>query len=357
MMNNLRIYHTLRQQFCQWQPAERITRTRNLALLVTGLFLGKSVHLSHVVRKWPLPGKDPSLVNRLRRFLDNPRLDVRLWYQPLARQLLQMFVGKTIHLVIDCTKVGFGFRMLMVGIAYRKRILPLIWSIHRGRKGHVRYQEQIALLRSIYPLVPREATVWLLGDAGFQSVHLLRWLGRRHWHFVIRQPGRCKIWRKGFRWTKIGHLPLQEGQTRVIGWVRLTEKHNAGWFWLILHWEPGEDEPWYLVSDRRGSTDLIRRYRKRMWTEETYGDMKGHGFDLESTHLDDADRISRLVLGVCIAYVWLVALGSWVVKNGKRHFIDVKSRRDKSYFRLGWDWLERCLRLQLPFAVRVRPYL
>ena len=33
-----------------------------------------------------------------------------------------------------------------------------------------------------------------------------------------------------------------------------------------------------------------------------YGDMKGHGFDLEATHLDDADRISRLVLAVCSRY-------------------------------------------------------
>jgi hypothetical protein len=41
-----------------------------------------------------------------------------------------------------------------------------------------------------------------------------------------------------------------------------------------------------------------------MWTEELYGDLKGHGFDLEATHLDDADRIARLVLAVCINFVW-----------------------------------------------------
>jgi hypothetical protein len=93
-----------------------------------------------------------------------------------------------------------------------------------------------------------------------------------------------------------------------------------------------------------------------MWIEEMYGDMKGHGFDLEATHLSDPDRISRLVLAVCITFVWFITLGSWVVKQGYRHFVDHKSRRDKSYFRLGWDWVERCLRLSQPIPFRLKPY-
>jgi hypothetical protein len=35
----------------------------------------------------------------------------------------------------------------------------------------------------------------------------------------------------------------------------------------------------------------------------------------------------------------LITLGSWVIKRGFRHFVDPLSRRDKSYFRLGCDWL------------------
>ena len=93
-----------------------------------------------------------------------------------------------------------------------------------------------------------------------------------------------------------------------------------------------------------------------MWIEEMYGDMKGHGFDLEATHLQDADRISRLVLGVCLTFVWFICLGTWVVKRGYRHFIDRKDRRDKSYFRLGLDWLKRCKRLNEPFKLTFRPY-
>ena len=94
-----------------------------------------------------------------------------------------------------------------------------------------------------------------------------------------------------------------------------------------------------------------------MWIEEMYGDMKGHGFDLESAHLRDTKRIERLTLGVCLAFVWLISVGSRIVKDGLRHWIDRKDRRDKSYFRLGMDWIENCLRLGRPIRLHFVPCL
>jgi hypothetical protein len=354
-MNNLRLYHKLLRQICQWFPGERITRKRNLALMMVGLYLGASVHLSHIARELPIGGKDPSLVNRLRRFLNNPRVCVRRLYRPVAVQVLTAFVGQRIRLVIDCTKVGFRYRLMTISLVYRKRTIPLVWSVHPGSRGHTTAKQQIELLNYVRTLLPERTQVWVMGDAGFQSVLLLRWLSRQHWHFVIRQPGKNQVRWAGQDWVKLNAIPLTEGKTRFIGWVRLAERHDAGWFWLILHWDKGEDEPWFLISDQAGKRNLINLYRLRMWTEEMYGDLKGHGFDLEATHLDDVKRISRLVLTVCLVFTWLITLGAWVVKRGLRHLIDHKSRRDKSYFRLGWDWLARCLRIADPIPIRFSP--
>ena len=356
-MNNLQLYHKVFRQLSQWLPGERVTRVRNGAMLIVGLYLGRAVHLSYITRTWPLPGKAPSLVNRLRRFLDNHRVKVEAWYHPVVKDLLQGLAGQTIRLVIDCTKVGFDHRMLMIGVAYRKRVLPLAWRVFRGSKGHITPQAQIALLKQVLPWLPPDSPVEIVADAGFESVYLLRWLSRQHWHFVIRLAGRTKVRGKGQTWVKLNQIAIQEGQTHTIGWVRLTQKHDYGWVYLVIHWQKGEDEPWYLVSNRAASASaLIRMYKRRMWVEETFGDMKGHGFDLEATYLDDPQRIERLILGVCMTYVWLIAIGSWVVKHGHRHLIDLKSRRDKSYFRLGWDWLARCLRLQQSLPLRFAPY-
>ena len=354
-MNNLCIYHKLLSRFCQWFPKERITRKRNLAWLVTGLYLSGSVHLPYIVRRLSLPGQDLSLVNRLRRFLDNPNIAVREWYRPVVTHILQAFSGQPLRLVLDCTKVGFRFRMMTVSVAYRKRSLPLVWSIHRGPKGHTTAEQQIELLTYIRSLMTHHSEVWVLGDSGFQAVRLLKWLACQQWRFVIRQTGNIQVCRQGQDWVRLADFGLQEGETRIIGWVRVAEKYNAGWFWLVMHWQKGEEEPWYLVSNQ--SEELIRRYRVRMWVEEMYGDMKGHGFDLEATHLNDSERISRLVLAVSIAFVWLITLGAAVTKRGLRYLVDHRSRRDKSYFRIGWDYLARCLRLNETVPLRFKPIL
>lgn len=246
--------------------------------------------------------------------------------------------------------------MLSISIAYKKRALPLVWSIHRGRKGHVGYKAQLELLEYLSDLIGDEAEVWLLGDAGFESVHLFDWLTAHNWHFVLRHPGKNQVRWRGQPWVKLGEILVQPGETLTIGWVELTAKHAAGPYWLTIHWATGEEEPWFLLSDCTDDRQLIRLYRIRMWTEELYGDLKGHGFDLEATHLDDADRIARLVLAVCINFVWFIALGVWIVKRGWRHLLDHRSRRDKSYFRLGLDWLDRCFRLDDPVPLRFTLY-
>ena len=86
-----------------------------------------------------------------------------------------------------------------------------------------------------------------------------------------------------------------------------------------------------------------------------FGDLKGHGFDLELSRLSTPDRLSRLTLAVCILYVWLVTLGEYTLKTGLHTEIDRTDRQDLSIFRLGWDWLERRLALHDPFPILFKP--
>jgi len=357
MSNHLLLYHNLKKQFLQWMPKERITRVRNFALLITALYASKSVHLSKIANKLPVQGKVPSLTNRLWRLLDNERIKVQDWYSPLLEKMTTALGSSMrVFLLVDTTKVGFNHRVLTIGAAFKKRALPLAWKVEKGSKGHTSHEVQIALFQYVARFLTQITDIWVLGDSEFQSIPLLKWFGKQGWNFVIRLKGSVKIKRKGNDWIKISSLPLSEGETYYAGWVRVTEKHDAGWYWLILHWEKGEIEPWYLLSNKEGKRRLIKYYRRRMWIEALFGDVKGHGFDLEATHLKNAARINRLVLAVFIIFVWLISLGCWVVKRGYRHYVDVKSRRDKSYFRIGLDWIERCFRIDEPVPLRFSLY-
>ena len=142
------MYHTCFGKIRQLRPQERVTRVRNMAWLLAGLFVGQCVHLSHIARKLPGVSQKLSKVKMLSRLLDNRHIRVRLWYEPVARGLLTTAVqhGQTVRLLVDGTKVGNGHQLLMVALAYRRRALPIAWTWVKGKRGHSSAQKQCALL-------------------------------------------------------------------------------------------------------------------------------------------------------------------------------------------------------------------
>ena len=100
----------------------------------------------------------------------------------------------------------------------------------------------------------------------------------------------------------------------------------------------------------------MRAYRRRMWIEEMFGDMKGHGFDLEKTHLRHFQRLSRLTLAVAFLYVWLISVGPRAVKRGKRRLVARHDRRDLSIFQIGLRFVDRCLINELAVPLTLCPY-
>jgi hypothetical protein len=130
---------TLQRLLVQLRPAERVTRVRNWSRLLVGLCLSRSVHLSKIANKIPTTKATlPSATRRLSRLLDNAAVRVRAWYEPIARSLLERAAheGGEVRLILDGSKVGFEHRLLMVGLAYRRRAIPVAWSWVRSEKGH-----------------------------------------------------------------------------------------------------------------------------------------------------------------------------------------------------------------------------
>jgi hypothetical protein len=94
-----------------------------------------------------------------------------------------------------------------------------------------------------------------------------------------------------------------------------------------------------------------------MWIEEMFGDLKGYGFDLESTMLRHFSRLSRLTLAVAFLYVWLLSNGGKFIRIGLRHLVDRTDRRDLSLFQIGLRIIERRLLNLLPVSPSLCAYL
>jgi hypothetical protein len=330
---------------------------RSFADMAAGIFQSRSVHLRRIAERIPGMATTNSKIRRLSRFLDNPAVRVREWYRPVACRLVNAVASRdlTIRLIVDGTKVGFGHRLLMVAIAYRRRAIPLAWTWVKGARGHSSGHRQLALLAYVRGLIPDGAAVSLVGDSEFGSVKVLRCLDQWHWLYVLRQKANHLIQRNGqTTWERFGGL-VKRGQRVWLDSALLTKEHAYS-VNLLAYWRGGQKAPWLLATNLSTSRATVLAYKKRMWLDEMFGDFKKHGFDLESSHLRRFLRLSRLTLIVVLLYVWLIAFGSYVIKRGQRCLVDRADRRDLSIFRIGLSMGERLLANAQPLAIRLIPY-
>jgi len=357
-MSANRIYNTWLKRIRQLMPKERITRLRNFAWMIAGILASRSVHLSRIAGKMPGAATTTSKTRRIHRFLKNGAVRVRDWYKPIASDVLRRVVaqGLAVRLLTDGTKVGFGHQLLMVAIAYRRRAIPLAWTWVKSPRGHSSAHKQKALLAYVQRLIPAGAQVSIAGDSEFGAVKMLKQLKSWGWTCVMRQKGNTLVKLQGCSaWMRLDSLIKQGDAPRWCPAVTLTLEHKYSVHLLVL-WKPGEKVPWRLATNLPTARAALRTYRRRMWIEEMFGDLKKHGFDLENTHLRHFMRLSRLTLAVAYLYYWLAAFGSQVIKAGQRRLIDRADRRDLSIFRIGMGMLERRLANAEPLRIRLVPY-
>lgn len=321
----------------------------NLILLMMGMYKGRSVHLTRIASKVPSRARKLSTAERLRRFLSNEAIQVREVYDPIAQELLKRAAASgKIRLVIDSSKIGFGHQLMMVTLCYRRRTLPLVWTWIPYKKGHSQTSTQLALLREVRAWLDTSVQVILLGDSEFGRTLLLEELDFWGWQYVLRQSGHNLVWLKGEHgWRALDSLAKRGGP---VGWYpqSVLTRDSAYPTHLIILWKSTFKEPWLLATNIKCPALALRVYGRRMWIEEMFGDMKDNGFDLEATHLRAVERLNRMTLAVCLLFVWFVALGVAITQLGLAALIDRADRRDLSFFRRGFDWLDRCLELGDP---------
>jgi hypothetical protein len=352
------MYRTWIRRICELRPNQRITQARNFVWLMVGIFHSRSVQLSKIAGKVIGQAKNLSTVRRLSRFLDNPAIQVRDWYEPIARSWLEAqhaWLGE-VRLLVDGTKVGFDHQLLMVSVAYRHRAIPIAWTWVKHVRGHSTGRQQLALLKYVKGLLPKKSTVFLVGDSEFGSVLVLRQLAQWRWFYALRQKASTCVWDEAqMNWRKLGSYVHKTGQSvwKPNTYLTKNEIHPAS---VLIHWADGEKEPWCLATNLPDRSLTLRYYKRRMWIEEMFGDMKGHGFDLESTMLRHFTRLSKLTLAVALLYVWLLASGSRFIRAGLRHLVDRKDRRDLSLFQIGFRLLDRKLLNSLPVSPSLSAY-
>jgi len=102
---------------------------------------------------------------------------------------------------------------------------------------------------------------------------------------------------------------------------------------------------------------VLYLYALRGWIDQMFRDLKGQGFHLDQTRLEDPQRLDRLMLVLALIYCWLLDLGIWLDRLGLRRRVDRARKPKGSLFMIGLRWFERLLCLGDMPDVRLVPVL
>ena len=324
------------------QPTGNVARhLHTLAMLIAGIIGSGKCHLPAVAKKTPVGGKPQSRVRRLERFVANKAIDTKTYYLPYLQLLLQSLPEGPWVLVIDGSEVGRQCVLLSINIVYKKRALPLCWTVVKGKKGHLSEQTHIDLVKKVAALIPAGQSVVFLGDGEFDGTDLLSTLHTLGWDYVCRTAKNVLL-TEGDQRFQPKDLMLAPGDRIELPEVGFTAK-EYGPVLVSIVWDPGWKEPLILVSNLDFLMEAYAWYQLRFRIETFFSDQKSRGFYLGHSHIRDTAHLERLMIGTCLAYLWMVCLGSWVIQSGQLPLIHRADRCDWSLFHIGMSWIEYCL--------------
>ena len=126
--------------------------------------------------------------------------------------------------------------------------------------------------------------------------------------------------------------------TRVYEQVYLYEGQNKVPVHILCH-RPRKGARLFLATNRTDFDAVVALYKQRWAAETAFGFLKSKGFDVETTHLRDAERILRLLSVLAIALLWGLLVGAYLHQQkptpNKKHGYPAQS-----LFRRGLDHIQ-----------------
>lgn len=358
MSDNRRVYRTIRKAIGQLYPQSpkgNLARHLNtLAAMICGIVQGKSCQLPNMAKKAPEASKPESRIKRYSRWVQNERVDYAVYYLPFIRPILNSLASiRPLVFVIDGSEVGQGCITLMVSVLYGKRALPVIWMVVKGRKGHLAEELHLELLQQLHGIVPADYPIYFLGDGEFDGIAVQALLQSWNWWYVCRTAKNIQLYEDGLPFSFVD-LCVRPGDCIGIPEVQFT-RQAYGPVTAIAWWQRGYEEPIFLVTNLELVPEACSWYKKRFSIETFFSDEKSRGFNLHKSHLDDPQRLFRLMLAACLAYLWMVYLGVTAIREDWVKTIHRTDRCDWSLFRLGVALLEYLLNQGKPIPVAFDP--
>jgi hypothetical protein len=178
--------------FNSWQQA-------NVALFSYGVMQAASCQQDEVARQVACGERLDSTSRRWRRWLANEAVASDQFFRDWSRWVVDSLGGKQVTLLVDETKIQDRIGVLMVGVAWEGRCLPLAWRTYRANsaadypaEGQVGVIRQ--LLEHVKQAIDATRSVLVLADRGIGcSPALCRAVAGLGWQYLFRVTCQTKV--------------------------------------------------------------------------------------------------------------------------------------------------------------------
>jgi hypothetical protein len=309
------------EQILAWMQVHihgmRRSRLKTLAAVVSGALVMKGVGVLALGRAMAGRGEIGAkhCIKRVWRFLRNPGVELEAVHAGLLASLCP--ARGPVVVLADWTDLG-PFQQLVFSLPRDGRALPFLSvTVPKGQfrgdqDGSMIYAEGQALT-SLKRICPPGRQLVLVADRGFGHGRWLWEVQRRGWQFVQRLSSTQSVEVRDYIGA-LGELGIpQDSPARDWGPGALSTHPQVRLRLISVHAAQAQ-EPWYLVSsvDEAPAAEIVRIYKRRMWIEAMFRDLKNRnwGLGLDNVRLSEPIRHDRHFLVLALAYAILCAFGA-----------------------------------------------
>jgi len=266
-------------------------------------------------------------IQRIRRFLSNPRISPSLTVRPLIylmRPLLEKL--PEIILIVDRTdwkKRRQYINILSVAVSYKGRALPLYWMVF-GKQGCSSLEQWkqvlfpvIIVLQQMSWLSDKQIHIHVVADREFASPKLAEWL-TNEFDVAVTLRIKANMYLAGEDTPEVKVASLIQRMTkgsRHILYNQVLTRDSSFKMNVLLTWNKDYDEPLVVATTAEDPTLVDTTYEQRFNIEHMHKDWKSNAFDLEKTRVTDPKRIETLLIPIAFAYILCVLEGEQKEQN------------------------------------------
>ena len=287
-----------------------IVMTHYCGLSTIAAFMGELLEIKEntarqILKDWYRPRENKNGRKR-------SEIEVSANFIPLLQWILSWWGTdeKSLVLAADASTVGERFTLLVVCVVYRGCGIPVAWKILPGNEKGSWKPYWIELFTQIQAGIPADWFVIVTTDRGLYALWLYEAIQKIGWHPFMRinhSQGSFQL-KSTEVWKPLLGLITQVGQ-HWSGSVTCFCSNPIDCT-LLGRWDLGYSDPWLIVTDLDPQQADIYWYGMRCWIECLFKDIKRGGFGWHHTRMTDPKRAERLWLGIAVATLWLVSVGS-----------------------------------------------